>query len=51
MIQTDNVCICYSVDLQKVIMLSRMDQYKAAMFWPRIVAFIESFVPSGPSKN
>lgn len=39
--------IYYSVDLQKVIMLPRMDQYKAAIFCPRIIAFNESFVPLG----
>lgn len=49
--QTDNACICYSVDLQKVIMLPCMDRYKAAIFCLRIVAFNESFAPLGPSKN
>lgn len=44
-------CIYYSVDLQKVIMLPRMDQYKVSIFCPRIIAFNESFVPLGSSKN
>lgn len=39
--------IFYSVDLQKVVMLPRMDQFKAAVFCPRIIAFNESFVPIG----
>lgn len=43
--------IYYSVDLQKVIMLPRIDQYKSAIFCPRIIAFNESFVPLGKSKD
>lgn len=39
--------VCYSADLQKVIMLPRLDQYKVALFTPRIIAFNESFVPVG----
>lgn len=39
--------VFYSVDLQKVIMLPRIDQYKSAIFCPRIIAFNESFVPLG----
>lgn len=41
----------YSVDLQKVIMLPRMEQYKAAIFCSRIIAFNESFVPLGKSSK
>jgi hypothetical protein len=41
----------YSADLQKVIMLPRMDHYKKVIFTRRIVAFNESFVPLGQSKN
>ncbi|KAF9417607.1 hypothetical protein HW555_005314 [Spodoptera exigua] len=38
-------------DLQKVIMLPRIDMFKAAIFCPRIIAFNESFVPLGPTKS
>lgn len=47
---TTSTCY-YSVDLQKVIMLPRMEQYKAAIFCPRIIAYNESFVPLGSSKK
>lgn len=43
--------VCFSADLQKVIMLPRMDQYKVALFTPRIIAFNESFVPVGTKQN
>lgn len=36
-----------SVDLQKIIMLPRIDMYKEAIFTPRLIAFNESFVPAG----
>jgi len=39
-----------SVDLQKVIMLPRMECFKAAIFTKRIIVFNESFVPIG-NKN
>lgn len=39
--------ICYSADLEKVIMLPRMEEFKIALFTPRIVLFNESFVPVG----
>lgn len=32
-------------------MLPRMDQFKTAIFCPRIIAFNESFVPLGGSKG
>ncbi|KAJ8870778.1 hypothetical protein PR048_027077 [Dryococelus australis] len=41
----------YSADLQKVIMLPRMDTLKTVMFTRRIVAFNESFVPLGGTNN
>lgn len=44
---TDKDCIYFSVDLQKVIMLPRMDQFKTAIFCPRVITFNESFVPLG----
>lgn len=37
----------FSVDLQKVIMLPRIDMFKLVLFCPRLVAFNESFVPLG----
>lgn len=40
----------FSADLQKVIMLPRMDQFKTVCFTRRIVAFNESFVPVGSTK-
>lgn len=46
---TDNQSVYYSVDLQKVIMLPRMDQFKRCIFCPRIITFNESFVPLGKS--
>lgn len=39
--------LCFSADLQKVIMLPRCDMFKEIMFTPRIIAFNESFVPLG----
>ncbi|KAH9640866.1 hypothetical protein HF086_015205 [Spodoptera exigua] len=41
----------YSADLQKVIMLSRLDIFKVVMFCPRLIAFNESFVTLGSSKE
>ncbi|KAH9642846.1 hypothetical protein HF086_016651 [Spodoptera exigua] len=43
----DTVYVC--VDLQKVVMLPRMDSYKIAIFCPRIIAFNETFAPLGKS--
>lgn len=43
--------VCFSADLQKVIMLPRMDQYKIVLFTPRIVLFNESFVPVGVNQR
>ncbi|XP_065677369.1 uncharacterized protein LOC124808549 [Hydra vulgaris] len=37
----------FSVDLQKVIMLPRLDAFKKVIFTKRIVAYHESFVPLG----
>ncbi|CAH0719239.1 unnamed protein product, partial [Brenthis ino] len=41
----------YSADLQKVIMLPRLDMFKVVMFCPRIIAFNESFVSLGSNKK
>lgn len=43
--------VCFSADLQKVIMLPRLDQYKIAIFTPRIIVFNESFVPVGKNQK
>lgn len=40
-----------TVDLQKVIMLPRMDMFKEVIFCPRLIAFNESFVPIGDDIN
>lgn len=47
--QTDHVI--YSADLQKVIMLPRLDMFKSALFTRRIIAFNESFVPLGTQSS
>lgn len=39
--------ILVSVDLQKVIMLPRVDSFKQVLFTKRIIAYHESFVPLG----
>lgn len=39
--------LCFSADLQKVIMLPRVDSFKTVLFTKRIVAYHESFVPVG----
>jgi len=43
---SDDVVIC-SADLQKVIMLPRIDVFKTVLFTRRIIAFNKSFVPLG----
>lgn len=40
----------YSVDLEKVIMCPRLDEFKVAIFCPRLILFNESFVPLGDKK-
>lgn len=37
-----------SADVQEVNMLPQMEQFESAAFTRRIVAFIQSFVPTGP---
>ncbi|KAK4882665.1 hypothetical protein RN001_005984 [Aquatica leii] len=37
--------VCFFVDLEKVIMLPRIDMFKRVVFCQRIIAFNESFVP------
>nr|CAI5869876.1 unnamed protein product [Callosobruchus analis] len=43
--------VVYSMDLQKVMMLSYMEQFKDVVFTKRIVVFNESFVPVGKKQK
>lgn len=43
----DENTLCISADLQKIIMLPRMDMFKAVIFVRRLTAYNESFVPVG----
>ncbi|CAH0547321.1 unnamed protein product [Brassicogethes aeneus] len=43
----DNESLYYSTDMQKVIMLPRIDMFKQVIFTPRIIVFNQSFVPLG----
>lgn len=47
----DEKSIYFSVDLQKIIMLPRLDTFKKVLFIKRIVAYHESFVPLGKKGN
>ncbi len=40
-----------TADLQKVVMLPRMDMFKEVIFCPRLIAFNESFVPIGDNNK
>lgn len=42
---------CVSADLEKVIMLPRLDMFKKVVFCPRIIVFNESFVPVGKKQK
>jgi len=50
-ITRDTNHLFFSADLQKVIMLPRMESFKTVIFTRRIVAFNESFVPLGKLDN
>lgn len=41
----------FAADLEKVIMLPRINEFKIVMFCPRVIVFNESFVPIGDKKN
>lgn len=41
----------FAADLEKVIMLPRIDEFKVVMFCPRVIVFNESFVPIGDKRN
>lgn len=43
----DGESLYYSTDMQKVIMLPRIDMFKEVIFTPRIIVFNQSFVPLG----
>lgn len=43
--------IIYCADLEKVIMLPRLDMFKSAIFTNRLTVYNESFVPVGKRKN
>lgn len=45
--EMSNGTVVYSMDLQKVLMLPMMEQFKEVIFTKRIVVFNESFVPLG----
>lgn len=51
--QTDNDRghIYFSADLEKVIMLPRLDTFKEVVFCPRLVAYNQTFAPLGKSKH
>lgn len=49
-IQNNNTAY-FSADMQKVIMLPRLDMFKKVIFCPRIIAFNHSFVPIGTNKG
>ncbi|CAH1969615.1 unnamed protein product [Acanthoscelides obtectus] len=43
--------LCFSVDLQKVIMLPRLEMFKKAIFASRLIVYNESFVPVGKIRD
>lgn len=43
----DPKTVCVSADLEKIIMLPRMENFKKVLFTPRIIAYNETFVPVG----
>ncbi|KAL0860407.1 hypothetical protein ABMA27_009801 [Loxostege sticticalis] len=47
---SDSDTAYFAIDLQKVIMLPRMEEFKKVMFCPRMIVFNESFVPIGEKK-
>lgn len=47
----DLTSIIYCADMEKVIMLPRLDMFKSAIFTHRIIAYNESFVPVGKKQK
>lgn len=45
--KNDSNTVIFAVDLEKVIMLPRMEEFKTVMFCPRLIVFNQSFVPIG----
>ncbi|XP_026745687.1 uncharacterized protein LOC113507030 [Trichoplusia ni] len=45
--KNDTDTLIFAVDLEKVIMLPRMEEFKTVMFCPRLIVFNQSFVPIG----
>ena len=43
--------VVFSADLEKVVMLPRVDMFKNVLFTRRIIAFNESFVPVGKKQT
>lgn len=44
---TNSEIAYFAADLEKMTMLPRMEEFKIVMFCPRVILFIESFVPIG----
>ncbi|XP_072162574.1 uncharacterized protein [Bemisia tabaci] len=42
-----NGTVCFSADLQKIIMLPRVDMFKKVLFLQRLIAYHETFAPVG----
>ena len=51
MSDADNSCPTFAADLQKVILIPRMDQFKVNIFTSRLVVFNETFSPVGSRKS
>lgn len=43
--QNNTGTLIFAVDLEKVLMLPRMEEFKTVMFCPRLIVFYQSFVP------
>lgn len=43
----DSNTVCVSTDLQKILMLQRLDMFKKVIFQRRLIAYNETFVPLG----
>ena len=48
---SSNERVVFSADLEKVIMLPRLNMFKSVLFARRIIAFNESFIPVGSRQN
>lgn len=43
--------ICFSCDLQKIVMLPRVDGFKSVIFLKRLIAYNETYAPVGKKSN